>query len=98
LVSKDYQERKSKEARQMNKLLVLVGCGLLSSIALADIPVNQWLDRLDDRGAEIEVIRVASEKPLVATKETDAEVESILREAEALENETSENQKHEDSS
>ena len=82
----------------MNRLLICICCGLLSSAALAATPVNQWLQRLEDSGARIEVIRVASEKALVATEETDAEVASILKEAEALESEISDPEQIEDSS
>ena len=69
----------------MRKLLVCIFCGLLSSSALAEMPVNAWLERLAYRGVEIEHIRVMSEKRLVALKETDAEVDSILEEAKQLE-------------
>lgn len=72
----------------MRKLLVCVCGGLLSSAALAEIPVNTWLERLADRGVEIEHIRVASEKPKVVIEEADAEIDSILQEAEQLESET----------
>jgi len=79
----------------MRKLLMFICCGLLSSTAFAGVDVNTWLDRVEDRGAQIEVIRVTSEKPLVAIEETDAEIESILQEVEAIENESDENEKTE---
>lgn len=82
----------------MNKLLACICCVLFASTALAEIPVNQWLDRIADRGTQIEVIRVASKKSLVATEETDADVASILKEAEALEEDTGDYEKVEDSS
>ena len=58
--------------------------------------MNTWLDRLDNRGVQIEVIRVANEKELVAIEETDAEIESILQEVEAIESETDEEAKIEE--
>jgi len=59
---------------------------------------QKWLDMQSFRGTEIETIRVASEKPLVAIEETDAEVASILKELEAIEEEISDHEKIEDSS
>ena len=74
----------------MNRLLlVCVCCGFFSSVAMAQDAYNEWLAMQEFRGTEIELIRVASEKPLVATEETDAEVASILKEVEALEEEIS---------
>ena len=79
-------------------LLVCVCCGFFSSAAMAQDAYQKWLDVQSFRGTEIELIRVASEKPLVATEETDAEVASILEELEALEEEISDHEKIEDSS
>ena len=74
----------------MKKLLLLCVCvGLYSSAAMAADPYEEWLTIQSQRGTEIELIRVASEKPLVATEETDEEVASILEEAEALEEDVS---------
>jgi hypothetical protein len=56
---------------------------------MAADPYEEWLTIQGQRGTEIELIRVASEKPLVATEETDDEVASILEEAEALEEDVS---------
>lgn len=82
----------------MNKLLVCICFGTFSSAAMADVSANQWLERLDDRGVEIELIRVASEKPLVDVKEDDADVDNILKEAAALENDASASDSSEDPS
>jgi hypothetical protein len=65
---------------------------------MAQDAYQKWLETQSFRGTEIETIRVASEKPLVATEETDAEVASILKELEAIEEETSNTEKSEDSS
>ena len=74
----------------MKRLLMVCVCGgLFSSAAMAADPYEEWLTYQSQRGVEIEMIRVASEKPLVATEETDEEVASILEEVEALENEQS---------
>jgi hypothetical protein len=70
----------------MRKLLLLcIGGGLCSTAAVAADPYEEWLTAQHHRGTEIELIRVANEKPLVATEETDEEVASILEEVEALE-------------
>lgn len=82
----------------MNRLLVSIGCGVFCSAALAETPQNLWLQRLEDSGARIEVIRVANEKALLATEATDAEVENILEKAEALESEISHQEQIEDPS
>jgi hypothetical protein len=83
----------------MNRLLlVYVCCGVFSSAAMAENVYERWLTLEEFRGTEIELIRVASEKPLVTTEETDAEVASILKELEAIEEETSAIEKSEDSS
>ena len=65
---------------------------------MAANPYEEWLTMQSHRGTEIELIRVASEKPLVATEETDAEVASILTEVEALEEEINDQENVEDSS
>ena len=74
----------------MKKLSVFFAVALFSPFALADMDVNQWLDLQADRGAQIELIRVANDKALVAVQETDAEIENILTEVKELENEASE--------
>jgi len=79
-------------------LLVCLFGGFLSSAAMAGDPYEDWLTLQNFRGMEIEIIRVASEKPLVATDETDAEVASILKELEAIEEETSDIEDSDDSS
>ena len=79
-------------------LLVCIGAGFCSSAALAADPYEAYLTQQSQRGAEIELIRVASEKPLVETQETDAEVASILEEAEAIEEEASDHEEIEESS
>ena len=82
----------------MKRLIVGICCVLFSASALADVSLSQWLNKQSDRGAQIEVIRVESKKPLVAIKETDAQIENILKEAEALEEDTVDHEKVEDSS
>ncbi len=83
----------------MKRLLLVCVCGgIFSSTAMAADPYEEWLTMQSHRGTEIELIRVASEKPLVATEETDAEVASILKEVEALEEEISDHENIEDSS
>jgi hypothetical protein len=84
----------------MNKLLMCLSmsCMLFSATALADISLDQWLDKQAYRGNQIEVIRVASKKALVATEEIDADIEIILKEAEALEDDDVDREKVEDSS
>jgi len=76
----------------MKRLLLLCLCGgfagFFASAAMAADPYEEWLTTQSQRGTEIEMIRVASEKPLVETLESDAEVESILKEAEAIEDES----------
>jgi hypothetical protein len=79
-------------------LLVCLFGGFLSSAAMAGDPYEDWLTLQNFRGMEIEIIRVASEKPLVATDETDAKVASILKELEAIEEETSDIEDSDDSS
>ena len=79
-------------------VLVCVCCILFSSAAMAADPYERWLTVQNQRGMEIEIIRVASDKPLVATEEKDAEVASILKELEAIEEETSDIEDSEDSS
>jgi hypothetical protein len=83
----------------MKKLFLLCVCGgLFSMSALAADPYEAWLTEQHNRGTEIELIRVASEKPLVATEETDEEVASILEEVEALEAAASDQEEAEESS
>jgi hypothetical protein len=71
----------------MKRLLVgvCVSGVFLASAAMAADPYEKYLTQQAQRGMEIEIIRVASEKPLVATEETDAEVAKILKELEELE-------------
>ena len=83
----------------MKRLFLVCICGgILSSTAMAADQYEEYLTMQSQRGAEIELIRVASEKPLVATEETDAEVAGILEEAEAIEAESSDHEDIEDSS
>ena len=83
----------------MKRLLFVCVCGgFFTSAAMAADPYNEWLTEQQFRGTKIEVIRVANEKPMVTTEETDAEVASILKELEAIEEETSAVEKSEDSS
>jgi hypothetical protein len=83
----------------MKRLLIACVCSaFLTSAAMAANPYDRYLTAQNQRGVEIELIRVASEKPLVATEETDAEVASILQEVEAIEEEVSDHEKIEDSS
>ncbi|MCH9695341.1 MAG: hypothetical protein K0U72_12595 [Gammaproteobacteria bacterium] len=79
-------------------LLVCVFGGVFSSAAIAADPYERWLTMQSQRGTEIEFIRVASEKPLAASEETDAEVASILKEIEAIEEEDRASEASEDSS
>lgn len=79
-------------------LLVCIGAGFCSSAALAADPYEAYLTQQNQRGTEIELIRVASEKPLVESEETDAEVARILEEAEAIEEETNDHEDVEESS
>ena len=83
----------------MKRLLLVCICGgLFSASAIAAEPYENWLKKQSQRGVEIELIRVASEKPLVATEETDPEVAAILKEVEAIEEEASDLEKIEESS
>lgn len=83
----------------MTRLLIVCVCsGFFSSVAMADDRYENWLTMQNFRGTEIELIRVASAKPLLKTEETDAEVASILKEVEALEEEISDHGKIEDAS
>lgn len=83
----------------MKRLLLVCICGgLFSASAIAAEPYENWLKQQSQRGVEIELIRVASEKPLVATEETDPEVAAILEEVEAIEEEASDLEKIEESS
>lgn len=78
----------------MKRLLLAFVCGsFLSAAAMAADPYEKWLTLQQQRGMVIENIRVASEKTLVTTKETDAEVASILEELEAIEEESSDTEK-----
>ena len=81
-------------------LLVLVSLsgGFFSSAAIAGDPYEDWLTMQKFRGMEIEIIRVASKKPLVETEEMDAEVASILEEVEAIDEEASDTENSADSS
>ena len=82
----------------MKRLLLVCVCGVFSASAMAADPYEEWLGMQSHRGTEIELIRVASEKPLVATEETDADVAKILAEAEALEEDINGHESDEDSS
>jgi len=82
----------------MKKYLMCLsmGCILFSASALADMTLSKWLEQQAYRGNQIEVIRVESKKPLVATKETDSDIATILKEAEALEEDAEDSEKPED--
>lgn len=83
----------------MKRLVLMCVYGVLvSSAAMAADPYEEWLTKQAQRGTEIEFIRVANEKPLVATEETDQEVASILEEVEVLEQEGSDQDDIEESS
>ncbi len=71
-------------------LLVCVSGAFLAPAAMAADPYETWLTEQKQRGKQIELIRVANEKAIVATEESDADVASILAEVEALEAEPSE--------
>jgi len=82
----------------MKRLLLVCVCGgFASSAAMAADPYEKWLTIQSQRGTEIEMIRVASKKPLVTTEEIDTEVASILKEVEALEEEDSDHESVDDS-
>lgn len=66
-------------------LLVCLAGGLFSSAAIADELLETVPSKDKDRRAVIEMIRVTSEKQVIETEETDAEVKSILDELDALE-------------
>lgn len=69
-------------------LLVLAFGGLMSSAAMADDSVElvETVPHKDsDRRVVIEMIRVSSQKEVIESEETDAEVKSILDELDALE-------------
>lgn len=78
-------------------LLVFVLSSVYSLVAVAADPYEQWLTMQSQRGTEIELIRVANEKPLLASEETDQEVASILEEVEALEKDISDYEEVEES-
>ena len=83
----------------MKKLLIVSVCGgLVSTAALAADPYEEYLTRQKQRGVEIEQIRVASEKPLVAAEESDADVAKILQEVEELEADASDSTDNDDNS
>ena len=69
----------------MRKILICICAGLFSTAAFADMTLNKWLERAEYRGAQIEFIRVTSERTPVAEPETDPDIERILMEVEALE-------------
>lgn len=82
----------------MKKLLFVCVFGSFYSLAaVAADPYEEWLTKQNQRGTEIEYIRVANEKPLLATEETDREVESILVEVEAIEENASDYEEVEES-
>ena len=78
------------------RLLALTCCGFLSATAMAADPYETWLTLQQQRGTEIELIRVANEKPLLAVEETDSEVASILEELEAIEEDGNESEASDD--
>lgn len=83
----------------MKRLLLMCICGgLFSTAAMADDPYETWLTTQAQRGTEIEFIRVASEKPVVAAEETDQDVADILAELDALEEDATDSEDVKDSS
>lgn len=82
----------------MKKLvLVLISGCLFSAAAVAADSYERWIELQQRRGVDIEIIRVASEKPLVATEETDEEVAGILEEAEEFDGVASNTEEADDS-
>ena len=83
----------------MKRLLLVCVCGgFFSAAATAADPYENWLTAQQQRGVEIELIRVASEKPLIAAEETDPEVADILNEVDAIEQKASDYESIEESS
>ena len=83
----------------MKRLLLMCVCGaFVSPAVMAADPYEKWLTMQSQRGTEIEFIRVASEKPLVATEEKDEDVARILEEAAAIDEESADQENTEDSS
>ena len=83
----------------MRRLLMICVCsGLFAAPAMAADPYETYLTQQQERGVEIEMIRVANEKPLVESEVADEEVANILEEAEALEEDVSYHEDAEDSS
>lgn len=82
----------------MNRLIVIFLFGVFwSSAGIAADQYTEWLTDQNQRGAEIEYIRVANEKPLLETGETDQEVAGILEEVEAIEQDVGDYEEAEES-
>ena len=82
----------------MKRLVLVIACGgFLSSAAIAAEHYEIYLAQQQQRGTEIEMIRVTSKKALVETEESDADVAKILDEAEALDEEISDHEETEES-
>lgn len=82
-------------------LLVCIAGGLFSSAAMAgdEVELMETVpSNVKDRRVVIEMIRVTSQKELVQTEEADEEVQSILDELDALEEEVVEDDEAEGTS
>ena len=77
-------------------LAVVIGGFWLSTATAAD-QYQEWLVKQSQRGTEIEYIRVADEKPLLQTEETDQDVANILEEVEEIEQSAQDNEDTEES-
>lgn len=70
----------------MKKRVLMCLCGgCLAAAAMAADPYEGWLTAQQQRGTEIEFIRVANDKQLLPGVESDQEVAAILEALEALE-------------
>jgi hypothetical protein len=82
----------------MKRLLLMIVLGSFCSVAaIAADPYEDWLTKQNQRGTEIEFIRVANQKPLVATQEADQEVARILDEVETIEKDSNDHEEVEES-
>jgi hypothetical protein len=82
----------------MKRLVLMIVVGsVCSAAAIAADPYEDWLTNQNQRGTEIEYIRVATEKPLLAVEEADQEVASILDEVATIEEDVGEYEEIEES-